>query len=450
VPYNRGHFFVRRIENGLNRVVLQWGYGLRRVVRRASFLVGNVIGGCGIVWGCSSEAALESTPVHEEVADARLVELFSWWTAPGEAEALNSLISVHQRAHLEARMFNAAAASGTSARDVLSRRIAHGDPPDLFQLNAHDVARFLERNPGKLQPLDEMFDRLKLREVFYPEVINDVKLGNNILSMPVNMHRENALFYNVKLFADNGLEPPTTLAELRSTCEKFRANGITPIATSHQGWILRIMFSSLAMGVMGAESYHETFTGRKTVDPSELGKAVALLAEILDKYSNVDAGEDGFGWTNAVQTVFTGEAAMLFHGDWAKGYFIQLGFIPGQDFGVVGAPGAADLFLYGVDVFAMPTGGINEKGALDFLATVASAQGQVAFNTLKGSSPVRTDLNVGQLDPLARRTVNDLRTAKIRMLVHTREQWDDAFNEFAKDRRQDKLLRVLVDYPPLQ
>ncbi len=96
-------------------------------------------------FGCGADVGLSSTAEREVVSQARLVELFSWWTAPGEAEALNSLIGVHQRTHVEARMFNAAAASGTSARDVLTRRIAASDPPDLFQLNAHDVRHFLTR-----------------------------------------------------------------------------------------------------------------------------------------------------------------------------------------------------------------------------------------------------------------------------------------------------------------
>lgn len=396
--------------------------------------------------GCGSDAGLDAQ--RGVVAQPRLVELFSWWTAPGEAEALNSLISVHQRTHVEARMFNAAAASGTSARDVLTRRIANGDPPDLFQLNAHDVRHFLDKNPGKLQPLDAIFDTLGLRKAIYPEVIDNVTLDGHILSMPVNLHRENALFYNTKLFTLMGLQAPTTIAELLRVCQEIRAFGITPIATSHQGWILRIMFNSLAMGVMGAQRYHDVFTGAHPIERGELQQAIALLAEILDKYANVDAGEEGFGWTNAVQAVYTGDAAMLFHGDWAKGYFIQLGFKPGLDFGVVGAPGAADMFLYGVDVFAMPTKALNETGALDFLESVVSLEGQVAFNALKGSSPVRTDLDDEQLDPLARATVNDLRSAKIRMFLHTRPEWDDALGAFAKDRDQVKLLASFVEFPP--
>lgn len=379
---------------------------------------------------------------------AKLVELFSWWTAPGEAEALQALIATHRQRHPEARMFNAAAASGSRAQALLAERLKDHHPPDLFQKNAHDVPAFLRANPGTLEPLDDLFRELELEQVVYPEVLANLRLDGHYYSMPVNIHRENALFYNVRVFAEQGLQPPTSFAELMQVCKTLKAAGVTPLATAYQGWILRVMFNSIAMGKMGAEHFRAYFRGQVPANDPELRDAVAAFGELLTQYVNVDAKEDGFGWTNAAQAVYNGDAAMFFHGDWAKGYFTQLGWVPGVDFGVVGAPGASEFFLYGVDVFAVPKGALNERGAREFLSTVASPAGQIAFNVIKGSSPIRRDIPRSDLDPLGRATLDDLQDAKIRMLIPSRPGWDDALQQFAKDGDVPAVMRTFVAVPP--
>lgn len=381
-------------------------------------------------------------------AQEDVVEMFSWWIAPGEAEALQALLDLYRDEHPESTILNAAEESGSDARDELTRRIGADDPPDLFQENANNLPVFLEDHPDGLESLDTLFEDLELNDTLFPEVIDNVTVDGQIVAMPVNLHRENSLFYNQDLFDANGLEPPTTLEELLAACDTLKAAGVTPIATSYQGWIQRIMFNSIAMGSMGAGEYYDYFQSGGAENADALRDAIDVFAQILESYINDNAGEADFGWQEAAQAVYDGDAAMFLHGDWAKGYFVQLGWEPGPDFGVVAAPGAADLFLYGVDTFAIPTGAKNPAGARDFLAIVASPEGQVAFNTLKGSSPIREDVPLDELDPLGRATLQDLSDATFRMLVATPLAWDDALSAFATDRDADALFQAFTDNPP--
>jgi glucose/mannose transport system substrate-binding protein len=398
------------------------------------------------IGACGSDAA----PATDGGVNAgkQTVEIFSWWTAPGEAEALQALFDLQKKNYPKESMFNAAAKSGTDAHVVLEQRLAAKLPPDLFQENAHDIAAFLTENPGSLATLDDLFEKHGLYASVVPEVISHVRIDGHIYAMPVNIHRENSLIYNQKIFAANDIKPPTSMAELLAACQKLKAAGITPIATSYQGWIQRIMFNSIAMSKMGARTFNDYFTGKLAADDSGLKSAIAAYAEILEKYTNQNAGDADFGWTNAALAVHDGSAAMYFHGDWAKGYLVQLGWTPGVDFGVVGAPGASELFLYGVDVFALPMGAKNADGARDFLSTVASEAGQLAFNKIKGSSPMRVDVDKTMLDAPGRAALEDLDKAEIRMLVPGRDVWDTAFAQFALDRKTDVLFKVFVDNPP--
>jgi glucose/mannose transport system substrate-binding protein len=400
----------------------------------------------GLVGGACAKVDAASAPRARGYRPLRLVEVFSWWYAPGEAEAVEALTTVHHGLHPAARVFNTAF-SGESAGKALDQRLREDDPPDLFIQYIHDGQVGPATVPGKRKPLDGLFDKLGLRGVIFSDVVQGVTDNGHIYSMPVNVHRENSLFYNRKIFADHHLQPPTTLKELLSVCRTLKAAGVTPIATVYQGWILRTLFSGLAAAQMGSEAFHDYFSKRGPADIAKLREAVNVFADVLESYTSSDAGNEGYGWTAAAQALYNGDAAMFMHGDWVKGYLVQLGWNPDVDFGVVASPGATDLFLYGIDGFALPYGAKNEAGALDFLQTVVSPDGQAAFNRIKGSSPIRADIPRERLDDMGRRTMDDLEKAKIRMLVHFRSAWEDALAAFTKNHDRAALLKAFLDNP---
>lgn len=398
------------------------------------------------VGACGSGDDKSNGPTNQTPEEVQ-VELFSWWVNPGEAEALQAMVDLHKVRFPHERIYNRVVDSGMNAKQELSDRLAADDPPDLFQQNAHDMRQFLADNPGKIEPLDDLFASSRLSSEVVAEVLDNVSVDGRVYSMPVNMHRENALFYNKQIFADHSIRPPTTVAEFFAICETLKEAGVTPVATSYQGWIQRIMFNSLAMGVMGGQGFNDQWNGVTAFDEAQLGDAIDNLNRVLTDYANEPADMD-FGWTQAADMVHDGEAAMFFHGDWAKGYFVQLGWEPNVDFGVVGAPGASDMFWYGVDVFALPAGAKNPRAALDFLGTVASIDGQVAFNTVKGSSPMRLDVPDNRLDEMGQDVLADLQAASVRSIVRNKDAYDTALSAYATDRDKDALIQAYLDNPP--
>src|SRR5687768_4728374 len=97
--------------------------------------------------GCSGgdgETAVEEKQSVE-------VEVFSWWVAPGEAEALLALFDSHRDQYPDERIFNAPEASGPTAKQVLGERLDAGEPPDLFQQNGYEMAALVASHPGRIQ-----------------------------------------------------------------------------------------------------------------------------------------------------------------------------------------------------------------------------------------------------------------------------------------------------------
>src|SRR5262245_35988987 len=86
---------------------------------------GLLTGALGAV-GCDSGGGSMATGTGGTTETT--IELFSWWIAPGEAEALQALIDLNKTAHPNERIFNAGAVSGMNARDLLAQRLADHNP----------------------------------------------------------------------------------------------------------------------------------------------------------------------------------------------------------------------------------------------------------------------------------------------------------------------------------
>ncbi|MES1178015.1 MAG: ABC transporter substrate-binding protein, partial [Myxococcales bacterium] len=399
---------------------------MRTLARSAALLLTTVLG----LGACSSDGKQSQPESASESTET--IEILSFWVGPGEAEALQALLDVHREMYPTERVYNGGIVTGTQERVTIDERLAANDPPDLFQYNAYVLKSFIAANPGKVAPLDDLIDENGLRARIVPEILNNVTVDGHVYAMPVNAHRENSLFYNLQIFADNGLTPPTTQAEFLSVCAKLKKKGIPAVAVStSQGWIVTRLFNELALGSMGGQAFADYFSGKTAIDEAAMGKAIDVLDEVLTNYVNTDGSSPDFGWDSAAKEVFDGKAAMFLHGDWAKAYFVQLGWVPDVDFGVVASPGATDVFLYGVDVFGLPVGAKDPSGAQDFLRTIGSLDGQVAFNTIKGSSPMRLDVPLTKFDPMAREVLESFESARLRLPVEGKNVWDDAMAAFA-------------------
>jgi len=93
------------------------------------------------------------------------------------------------------------------------------------------------------------------------------------------------------------------------------------------------------------------------------------------------------GWQEAASAVIDGDALMYIHGDWAKGYLVQLGAVPGVDFDVAPAPGSTGAFYYGIDTFALNKASPRLELAVEFARIALTPAVQAGFSTRKGSTP---------------------------------------------------------------
>jgi glucose/mannose transport system substrate-binding protein len=402
--------------------------------------------GAALMLGCGADGANPEEPV--ETADD--VEIFSWWLAPGEAGALQGIINIYEDENPGSQVLNGVNADAQDSRGRLAERLESGMPPDLYQENARALRTIAAQHAGKLEPLDDFFAEHGLARVLVPELIEDVTVDGHLLALPMGIHRANSLFYNKAIFKDHALAPPTSMDEWLSLCDTLKKDGVTPIAISNQGWVHNLLFEMLHQSLLGTARYDAFLKGTPSAEDTQLAEAVELYVEVVDNYTNESRGDEGFDWASAAELVFEGDAAMFAHGDWAKGLFVQRGWVSDIDFGVVGTPGASGLFVYDLDVWVMPKGGPNPEGARRFLEAAVSIEGQLAFDLIKGATSVRTDLPVDRLDSIGKAVKKSLDEATVR----TRNPLPDMqalYETFVADHDADALLAgMLAKYDEYQ
>ncbi len=303
-------------------------------------------------------------------------EVMHWWTSAGESAAVKVFADAYTKGG--GTWVDNAIAGGVNARAATVNRMVGGNPPTMAQFNTGKQFDELIEN-GLLIDVEAIAEAGKWRELMPKPIIEASVRDGKFYAVPVNIHGQNWMFYNTKVFADAGLEPPKTFPELIETGEKLKANGIIPIALGGQPTWERNLFSAVLVGHGGADLFRKIF-GARDVEAAKSDK-FKEVAELYGKMRGlVDPGSPGRNWNDAASLVITGKAAMHFNGDWAKGEFIAAGQTAGKEYGCT-IVGDGKLVIGG-DVFVFPvTKDAGAQAAQQKLAAVLlDPETQLAFN----------------------------------------------------------------------
>jgi glucose/mannose transport system substrate-binding protein len=374
------------------------------------------------------------------------LEIFSWWTAGGEAEGLAAMANIYKQKYPKIEFINATVAggAGSNAQAVLATRMQGGNPPDSFQVHAGHSLIDSYVVAGKMEPTTFIFKDNNYLDSFPKGVIDVISYKGEIYSVPVNIHRANVVWYNKKIFADNKLTPPKTLEDWLKGCETLATKHIIPIALGDNGiWASTQVFENLLLATMGPDKYKGLWTGATPWDGTEAKSALTSFTKLL-KYVNTDHA--ALSWDAAAQYVIDGKCAMTLMGDWAEGYFKSKGLTPNVEFGWVPTPGTVGSFIMLSDSFGLPKGAPHRDAVIKWLSLCASKEGQDAFNPKKGSIPSRIDGDRSLYDDYLKSAMDSFKTdAIVPSCVHgaaAADGWVSKINDimavFVSDKNVDK------------
>jgi glucose/mannose transport system substrate-binding protein len=149
------------------------------------------------------------------------LEVYSWLTTGVEKIALDNLFDAMRANVPGVEITNAAQDRSEIARAELPMRMANGNPPDSFQaIGGADLGEWVKR--GSLEPLDSIAAEQGWSTAFPQGVLESVTHDGHIYGVPLNLERDNTLFFNKDVLTAAGIDVNDP-SQLPSSPDRFFA-----------------------------------------------------------------------------------------------------------------------------------------------------------------------------------------------------------------------------------
>ena len=179
---------------------------------------------------------------------------------------------------------------------------------------------------GQPSFLDEVLEAGVLAELneadytdygFIPGSLEGFKKDGKLYGLPRNTDIQ-IIYYNQKMFEDNGWVVPSTYEELIALCEEINAAGITPMAMDGgDGWPMACFLTDILVKVAGTDYANIVKNAVATGDftAPEIQEATQILVDAAAA-GMFQTGYDSQDYGTAMNLFTNGQAAMFSMGSW--------------------------------------------------------------------------------------------------------------------------------------
>jgi glucose/mannose transport system substrate-binding protein len=367
---------------------------MTRVRRRAA--AGFAVAALLAVSGCSSSTPT-TTSTDSGAAGSKDVQVFTWWAAGGEKAGLDGLISVFNKDCSQYKFVNAAVAGGggDKAKTLLANNLKAGNAPSSFQAHAGGELSDYIAN-AQVEDITSEFKANGFDTAFPKDLVDQITVAGKVYSVPANIHRANMVWVNPLVLKKANIDPakaPATIKDWITDMAKLKAAGVAAPLVLSKGFAEEMLLETTLLGDLGVAKFNGLFDGTTKWDGADVTAALNDFKTLVG-YSNTD--RETMDWDAAMSKYLlptdpaTATGGYQVMGDWVPAQILSLK-MPESSYTYWPAPGTDGVYQWLSDSFTLPKGGTDPAGAKCWLKVVGSADGQKAFNVVKGSIPARTD-----------------------------------------------------------
>lgn len=209
-------------------------------------------------------------------------------------------------------------ATETDYADKLRTSFANGDVPNVFlEFGGSRTRDYLEADAlVDLKPYLEANNN-EWYNTFYENMWDQSKYEgyDGIYSVPYGNYLI-AMYYNKDLFAQANCEPPKSIEDLMTVCEKLKSKGILPFQVGEKdNFRFGHFHNNLVIKTLGIDAVDQLASRELTYDSEELIETYRIIEEMVDKgYFGEDILDTDLAMENAA--FLNEKAAMHFDGTW--------------------------------------------------------------------------------------------------------------------------------------
>ena len=331
----------------------------------------------------------DAAALIEDTAAEGSVNVYHWWTAGGEKEAIESVISGFQAAYPSSQAKSNAIPGGAGGAMVMKVKVLQqaGKSPESFQAHpGEEIQPYLDAD--MLLDLSAVWEYAGLEERVLPGIADLCQTEDGkYYIVPVGVHKTNTIFYNKHMFEEYGIEltdeENITWDEFWAICDQLQAalpEGKYAVDLGdRKGWAAAQVFESIMMGV-DPQIYENFINGKATQE--EVQSVLDVFAKLMTYVAPDHAARE---WYETAGRMVAGDYAMQIMGTWMQPLLTSMGWVYGEDYGVFNMPGTEGYYGLCVDAFVVPNDSANVEGGVRWAYMVADPDVQIAFSTVKES-----------------------------------------------------------------
>ena len=201
-------------------------------------------------------------------------------------------------------------------RDVIRTALSSGTGPDIFYYDLGPGFAGVLANAGLLLPLDDAYTNLGWDQRIYPWTLARSTFDGHVYGV-ANELEFIGIFYNTRLFEENGWSIPNSWEELVGMCSVINEAGLIPLAfTNGSSWPSYHMFSIMMNNKVGRDRLTRMISGVESWDHPD---TVDAIGKFFVDLPAADCFMDDFGaisYDDGLAMLQTGKAAMFPSGTW--------------------------------------------------------------------------------------------------------------------------------------
>ncbi|GGD72361.1 ABC transporter substrate-binding protein [Paenibacillus nasutitermitis] len=316
------------------------------------------------------------------------------------------------------------------------------DAADIFKWwNGYQMKELVDA--GHLADMTEQWKDM-VADGVDPSMADTLTFDGKTYGIPAGVHYW-VMFYNKKIFEENGLQPPTTWDEFMKINETLKSKGITPIGTTTTDvWNGFIWFEEFMI-----HSYPEFYSKLVVGDAKYTDPEMVEIMKVWASFYEKGYFSQPLDWNNEIAPAFAkGEFAMYMKGSWFADYFKGAGMEGGKDFGAFVLPAinskAGNVVISEVTPFLVSEKSKDKESSIKALVALTKKEANEKVLSLYGGVPIRKDIE--SQDPIIKDLASEINTNGYTTITRFWEATPSELAEYASS----EFVRFMLNPDQLQ
>jgi raffinose/stachyose/melibiose transport system substrate-binding protein len=264
---------------------------------------------------CVAPAA-PAAPAGEEAAPAgEKVQVLFWDQFPDVSDQMDAVVADFNAAHPNIEVIRESYET-EAMRDVIRTALDSGTGPDIFYYDLGPGFTGVLADAGLVMPLDDAYAEYGWDERIYAWTRDRATFDGKSYGV-ANELEFIGVFYNQRIFEENGWEIPNDWTEFIGLCAKAQEAGVIANGfTNADSWPSYHMFSMMMNNMVGKDKLAAMISGEESWDTPETVQAIKMFFVDMVEAGCFAPDVNSINYDDGLAMLQNGQAAMHTSGTW--------------------------------------------------------------------------------------------------------------------------------------